>query len=40
MRRFLSTIVDIRKGEGVLTLLMFAYYFLVIVAYLMLKSAR
>jgi len=40
MRRFLSTIVDLRKGEGLLTLLMFACYYLILVTYYFLKPAR
>ena len=40
MRRFLSTIVDVRKGEGLLTLLMFVCYYLILVTYYFLKPAR
>ena len=40
MRRFLSTIVDLRKGEGLLTLLMFVCYYLILVTYYFLKPAR
>ncbi|MCK5406638.1 MAG: hypothetical protein KAJ37_04260, partial [Candidatus Krumholzibacteria bacterium] len=32
--------MDIRKGEAMLTLLMFSYYYLVLVTYYLLKPAR
>jgi ATP/ADP translocase len=40
MKRFLSSIADVRKGEGWLTFLMALYYYLVLVTYYFLKPAR
>jgi len=40
MNRLFSSIVDLRRGEGAVTWLMFAYYFLVMVTYYLLKPAR
>ncbi len=40
MRRIISSVVDIRKGEGVLITLMFSYYYLILVTYYLLKPAR
>ncbi len=40
MKRFFGSIIDIRKGEFTLTLLMFFYYFLLLVTYYFLKPAR
>jgi len=40
MKRWLRSIVDVRKGEVGLTLLMFLYYYLLLVTYYFLKPAR
>ncbi len=40
MRRLLSSIVDIRKGEGPLVAFMFFYYYLILITYYFLKPAR
>jgi ATP/ADP translocase len=40
MKRFFRSIIDIRKGEITLTLLMFFYYYLLLVTYYFLKPAR
>ncbi len=40
MKRLLSSIVDIRKGEGILVTLMFAYYYVILITYYFLKPAR
>ncbi len=40
MKRFFSDIVDLRPGEGGLTLLMAGYYFLLLVTFYLLKPAR
>lgn len=39
-RRFIASIVDIRKGEALITLLMFLYYYIILVTYYFLKPAR
>jgi ATP/ADP translocase/HEAT repeat protein len=40
MKRWLRSIIDVRKGEVALTLLMFLYYYLLLVTYYFLKPAR
>ncbi len=40
MKKFFLSFVDIRKGEGLLTVLMFSYYYVVLVTYYLLKPAR
>lgn len=40
IRRFISSFLDIRKGEALLTFLMASYYYLVLVTYYLLKPAR
>lgn len=40
IRRYFSDIIDLRPGEGVLTLLMGAYYFFILVSFYFLKPAR
>jgi AAA family ATP:ADP antiporter len=40
IRRFVSSFLDVRKGEVLLTFLMFSYYYLVLVTYYLLKPAR
>ena len=40
MKRLLSSVVDIRKGEGFLVTLMFFYYYLILITYYFLKPAR
>ena len=40
MKRFLNSLFDVRKGEVLLTLLMFANYYLILVTYYFLKPAR
>jgi ATP/ADP translocase len=40
MKRWLSSIIDVRRGEITLTLLMFFYYYLLLVTYYFLKPAR
>ncbi len=40
MSRLLSSIVDIRKGEGLLVTFMFAYYYLILITYYFLKPVR
>ncbi len=40
MSRLLSSVVDIRKGEGTLVALMFFYYYLILITYYFLKPAR
>jgi ATP:ADP antiporter, AAA family len=40
MKKFISSIIDIRKGELGLTLLMFTNYYLILVTYYFLKPAR
>ncbi|MDH3216678.1 MAG: hypothetical protein OEN01_10335, partial [Candidatus Krumholzibacteria bacterium] len=40
MKRWLRSIIDVRRGEITLTLLMFSYYYLLLVTYYFLKPAR
>jgi len=40
MKRFVASLIDIRKGEWTLTLLMFLYLYLIMVGYYFLKPAR
>lgn len=40
MKSWLRSLVDVRKGEVTLTLLMFGYYYLLLVTYYFLKPAR
>lgn len=40
MKRYIASFLDIRKGEFLLTFLMLAYYYLVLVTYYLLKPAR
>ncbi len=40
MPRLLSSVVDIRKGEGLLVTFMFAYYYLILITYYFLKPVR
>ncbi|HDY89516.1 MAG TPA: hypothetical protein ENH82_15565 [bacterium] len=40
MKSFLEKILNIRKGELAITLLMFFYYYLLLVTYYFLKPAR
>ena len=40
MRRLISSVVDIRKGEGVLVTFMFSYYYLILITYYFLKPVR
>ena len=40
MQRLISSVVDIRKGEGTLVTLMFFYYYLILITYYFLKPAR
>jgi ATP/ADP translocase len=40
IRRFISSFLDVRKGEALLTFLMFSYYYLILVTYYLLKPAR
>lgn len=40
MRPLLSSIVDIRKGEGTVVTLMFSYYYVILITYYFLKPAR
>lgn len=40
MRRLLSSVVDIRKGEGLLVTFMFSYYYLILITYYFLKPVR
>lgn len=39
-KRFFGSIIDVRKGEVILTLLMFLYYYMLLVTYYFLKPAR
>ena len=40
IKRLLSSIVDVRKGEAALVALMFFYYYLLLLTYYFLKPAR
>ena len=40
MTRLLSSVVDIRKGEGALVTFMFSYYYLILITYYFLKPVR
>jgi len=40
LRRFIKSIVEVRRGEVQITLLMLAYYYLVLLTYYLLKPAR
>ena len=39
-KRLFGSIVDVRRGEVMLSLLMFLYYYLLLVTYYFLKPAR
>ncbi len=40
LRHLIASLVDIRKGEALITLLMFSYYYIILVTYYLLKPAR
>ncbi|MCP4706752.1 MAG: hypothetical protein GY865_19315, partial [candidate division Zixibacteria bacterium] len=40
MKKLLSSIIDIRKGEAAITILMLASYYLILITYYLLKPAR
>ena len=40
LKRIFGSVIDVRKGEVTLTLLMFSYYYLILVTYYFLKPAR
>lgn len=40
IRKYIASVVDVRKGEALITLLMFAFYYIILVTYYLLKPAR